>query len=125
MNSVHGDRVGTASGINNAVARVAGVLAIAVIGILMVTAFSYRLNEQLSRLKIAPAVLREIQANEIRLADIPIPGELDQGKRAAIKDSVAQAFTSGFRLVMILCSALATLSAGVAWCSIRSNPKST
>src|SRR5712692_190615 len=40
MNSVNQDRVGTASGINNAVARVAGVLAIAVLGILMVKTFS-------------------------------------------------------------------------------------
>src|SRR5437016_13745403 len=47
MNSVDRDHVGAASGINNAVARVAGVLAIAVLGIVMVSAFSYRLNRQL------------------------------------------------------------------------------
>jgi hypothetical protein len=124
MNSVQEDRVGTASGINNAVARVAGVLAIAVIGILMVTAFSHRLNQQLSNLRIAPAVLREIQANEIRLAGLQVPGALDQGTRAAVKDSVAQAFVFGFRLVMIFCSALAAVSAGVAWRTIRNDAKS-
>src|SRR5205807_151147 len=48
MNSVDRDHIGAASGINNAVARVAGVLAIAVLGIVMVNAFSYRLNRQLA-----------------------------------------------------------------------------
>ena len=50
MNSVSQDRVGAASGINNAVARVAGVLAIAVLGIVMVNAFGFRLNRDLAQL---------------------------------------------------------------------------
>src|SRR5207302_580784 len=49
MNSVNQDRVGAASGINNSVARVAGVLAIAVLGIVMVKAFGSRLNRSLAR----------------------------------------------------------------------------
>src|SRR6202171_3873835 len=48
MNSVDQDRVGTASGINNAVARVAGVLAIAVLGMVLVKAFSYRLDNSMA-----------------------------------------------------------------------------
>ena len=51
MNSVSEERVGTASGVNNAVARVASVLAIAILGIVMVKAFSFRLDY--SRLVIA------------------------------------------------------------------------
>src|ERR1700716_1082109 len=50
MNSVSQDRVGTASGINNAVARVAGVLGVAVLGIVMVNAFGSRLNHSLAQL---------------------------------------------------------------------------
>src|SRR6266699_2389537 len=52
MNSVNHDHVGVASGINNAVARVAGVLAIAVLGIVMVSAFSSRLNAQLEEISL-------------------------------------------------------------------------
>src|ERR1700691_5071024 len=48
MNSVSKDRVGSASGINNAVARVAGVLAIAIFGIVMVRAFGAELNHSLA-----------------------------------------------------------------------------
>ena len=44
MGAVDQDRAGTASGINNAVARVAGLLAIAVFGIVMVNAFASRLD---------------------------------------------------------------------------------
>jgi Major Facilitator Superfamily. len=52
MNSINQDRVGAASGINNAVARVAGVLAIAVLGIVMVKMFSSRLNVGLAQLSL-------------------------------------------------------------------------
>ena len=68
MNSVDQDRVGTASGINNAVARVAGVLAIAVFGIVMVSAFSSRLNHTLLNLSLPGPVLQQIQTDEIKLA---------------------------------------------------------
>ena len=47
MSSVGPDRVGTASGINNAVSRIAGVLAIAVLGIVMVHTFRSRLEFKL------------------------------------------------------------------------------
>jgi len=50
MSSVDQEHAGTASGINNAVARVAGVVAIAVLGIVMVAAFSSHLNYSLDRL---------------------------------------------------------------------------
>ena len=48
MSSVEQERVGTASGINNAVARVAGVVAIAILGIVMVRLFSFSLNRLLT-----------------------------------------------------------------------------
>ncbi len=64
MNSVKEDRVGTASGINNAVARVAGVLAIAILGIVMVKAFSFHLNRSLARLSVASHIVQELRANE-------------------------------------------------------------
>ena len=72
MNSVDKDRVGTASGINNAVARVASVLAVAILGIVMVTAFASRLNGELNQLLLPSGVLRYLQANEIKLAGLQI-----------------------------------------------------
>ena len=77
MNSVKEDRAGTASGINNAVARVAGVLAIAVLGIVMVKAFSFRLDRSLAGLSLPSYIRQEVQANETKLAGLRLPAGLD------------------------------------------------
>jgi EmrB/QacA subfamily drug resistance transporter len=114
MNSVKQDRVGTASGINNAVARVAGVLAIAVLGIVMVKAFSFHLDRSLARLDVPSYILAEVRANEIRLAGLQLPAGLDPNTNAAIKKSVNEAFVWGFRIVMSICAILSLASAVVA-----------
>ena len=118
MNSVDRERVGTASGINNAVARVAGVLAIAVLGIVMVNAFASRLNQRLAQLSLTPGVLRTLQADEIKLAGLEVPAELNSGTKAAIKESIGGAFVFGFRIVMVICAGLSLASASVAWLMI-------
>ena len=115
MNSVSQDRVGVASGINNAVARVAGVLAIAVLGIVMVNAFGSHLNQHLESSSLPGNALDEIHANEIKLAGIPIPAGLDNASRASVKAMLAQAFVHGFRLVMFICAGLSLASAAMAW----------
>jgi predicted MFS family arabinose efflux permease len=115
MNSVGRDRVGTASGINNAVARVASVLAIAVLGIVMVKVFSSQLNSSLVQLKLPPGVLEELQENEIKLAGLQIPVGLSPGVEAAVNESIGQAFVFGFRVVMLICTGLCLGSAAVAW----------
>src|SRR6266853_1493867 len=61
MDAVDQDRVGTASGVNNAVARVAGLLSIAVLGVAMVTAFSFHLNRSLLDLAIPAGAMHDLQ----------------------------------------------------------------
>jgi EmrB/QacA subfamily drug resistance transporter len=119
MNSVNQDRAGTASGINNAVARVAGVLAIAVLGVVLVKAFGSHLNHSLAHVSLPPAILRDLQANEIKLAGLQVPAGLDPGTKATIKELVAQAFVFGFRVVLLICAGLSLASAAVTWLVIR------
>lgn len=119
MNSVSQDRVGTASGINNAVARVAGVLAIAVLGIVMVSAFSSRLNSSLAHLLLPPGIIGNVQTDEVKLAGLQVPAGLSPGTAAAIKKSVGESFVFGFRIIMLICASLSATSVAVAWRMIQ------
>jgi EmrB/QacA subfamily drug resistance transporter len=119
MNSVDKDRAGAASGINNAVARVAGVLAVAVFGLVMVKTFGFRLNDSLSRIGLPFNIVRDIQANANKLAGVQVPADLDSATKTAINQSVKGAFVFGFRIVMWLCAALSLASTGIAWLLVR------
>jgi MFS family permease len=118
MSSVDQDRAGTASGINNAVARVAGVLAIAVFGAVMLSAFSWRLNQGLNQMSIPAAIMKAIQANQVKLAGLQPPSGLDARNAAAVKQLVGEAFGFGFRIVMTACAVLSLAAAGIAGLTI-------
>jgi EmrB/QacA subfamily drug resistance transporter len=119
MTSVSQDRAGTASGVNNAVARVAGVLAIAVLGIIMVSAFSSRLNQSLAPLPLSPAVTNELHANVSKLAGLPAPSGVDPQTASTIRRAVGEAFLFGFRITMGICVGLSLASAWIARRMIR------
>ncbi len=115
MGSVNQDHVGTASGINNAVARMAGLLAIAIFGVVMVTAFSGQLNRRLVNVTMPAEVRTGLQSNEIKLAALKPPEGVEPQTGAAIESSIVSSFLFGFRLMMWICAALALTSAAVAW----------
>jgi EmrB/QacA subfamily drug resistance transporter len=114
MSSVDQDRAGSASGINNAVSRVAGVLAIAALGIIMVHAFGAKLEQNLASLRLPEPAMHEIKAKETRLAALDPPAELDEASKQAVRLAVQQSFLYGFRWVILICAALAVVSGGVA-----------
>src|SRR5437764_15099096 len=104
MNSVNQEHVGVASGINNAVARVAGVLAIAVRGVVMVSAFTSRLNVQLGTVSLPPNAVHEIQSNEARLADRLVRAGVEAVGSAAIKQVTSSARAYESRAIMLVCA---------------------
>jgi EmrB/QacA subfamily drug resistance transporter len=111
MSAVSGEHSGLASGVNNAVSRTAGLLAVALMGILMLAAFSSELHDRLISLKLEPEAVRQIDAGSGSLAGLTIPAGLDQGSQAAVRQAVADSFVTGFRVVMIVAAVLALASA--------------
>jgi EmrB/QacA subfamily drug resistance transporter len=115
MNSVAQHYAGTASGINNAVARVAGVLAIAVFGTVMVNNFDSHLEQNLTDLMLPQNIVKDIRSREDELAGLELPEGLDAHTVEAIRHAIAEGFVSGFRVVLLCCAGLSIGSVFVAW----------
>jgi predicted MFS family arabinose efflux permease len=110
---------GVASAINNMISRVAGLLAVALLGIFMLNAFSSELVSQLDGLNLPEQDRREIMASRTQLAAIEIDADLGPEFRASVRQGIEVAFISGFRRVMAICAALAVCGALIAWFMLR------
>jgi EmrB/QacA subfamily drug resistance transporter len=119
MDAVRKNSAGIASGINNAVSRTAGLLAVATLGLVMLHTFNHSLDRRLSKVEITPEVHRSLDDQRLRLAGAEIPGNLDPEKRIMLKQAIGESFVSGFRLIMMIAVTLALLSALVAWLLIQ------
>jgi EmrB/QacA subfamily drug resistance transporter len=115
MNSVGESRAGIASGINNAVSRIAGVLSIAVFGIVMLGTFDRHLSRDLTAIRIAPEIRQEIDSQRIKLAATEIPRQLNAETQLKVRRSIDESFVAGFRMVMWWASGLALMSAASAF----------
>ncbi len=110
MGAVDPQYVGTASGVNNAVSRTAGLIAIAVFGIVVLAIFSNSLVSYLSGLQIPPDIQNTIISQQNKLVGIEIPAGLSNSTHAAIQQAISESFIASFRVVMLIAAALAVLS---------------
>jgi EmrB/QacA subfamily drug resistance transporter len=114
MGAVETQHAGTASGVNNAVARVAGLLAIAILGLVLVRTFDARLRPRLDRIALNPQERTAVERELPRMAGAELNTfTSDDGKRAAVQRAVEEAFVSAFRMVTLGAAALAAAAAAV------------
>jgi EmrB/QacA subfamily drug resistance transporter len=121
MTAVETQHAGVASGVNNAVARVAGLIAIAVFGIALVRVFNARVDPALDQLRLPSAARAAIDRELPKLAGAEIDAPTDPAQRAETRRAIDEAFVSAFRLVMAGSSVLA-LAAAAAGLLIREQP---
>jgi EmrB/QacA subfamily drug resistance transporter len=114
MNAVPEKRAGVASGVNNAVSRTAGVLGIAVLGIVIVHSFNRELDRRLASMDLLPEVRHVIDVERVKLAGAELSSIADERSRLALKEAIDESFVFGFRLVMLTSLGLALASALVA-----------
>ena len=122
MSSIAQNRAGIASGVNNAVARTASLIAIAVFGVVMLHVFRSGLNHRLTTANLPSSVAQSLQTQAIKLAAIDIPQNLESGTHQMIRRAIDESFVSGFRWVMLIGAALAAASAVTALFWIGGTP---
>ena len=124
MSAVGEEQAGVASGINNAVSRTAGLLAIAIFGVVMLHAFSQALARRLNEIQLDDQLKHSLYEQRVKLAGLEVPPHVDAATQDKIKGTVADSFVFGFRIVMLTSAALALASGGSAWLLIRKSPLS-
>ena len=119
MNSVPSDRTGVASGINNAVARVASLLAVAVLGIVFVWSHDAALAARLDKLNVPPQVRQTGQL----LEPDPHPGaaaaDAQKPPLTPVAQAQADAITDALRAVALVSALCAFAAAGLAAVTIQ------
>jgi MFS family permease len=116
LNSVEDKHSGLASAINNAFSQTAGLLAIAVLGVLMFAAFGASLDDRLATLDLPPEAKQQLEEEKIKLGAAEVPDGVDAALVATVERAIDEAFVSGYRVVMLVAAALAlasTLSAAL------------
>jgi EmrB/QacA subfamily drug resistance transporter len=111
MSAVAEHHAGVASGVNNAISRTAGLLGIAVLGIVILHSYSRELDRRLAHLPIAPDARKIVDEQRARLAGVKLPDGIDDETRSALKTAIDESFIHGFRVVMASAVALALAGA--------------
>jgi EmrB/QacA subfamily drug resistance transporter len=101
LDSVEERHVGVASGINNAVSRMAGLLAIAVIGAAVAGHFATVLDDEIGDTPLSRAAQREVDdARAAALAGTDVPRGVPKAEQDRIEPAVDDASVAGFHLGM-------------------------
>jgi MFS family permease len=114
MSSVATHFAGTASGINNAVSRTAGVLAIAVVGAVALIVFFRALQARTAPIEISGEARAALSAEAARLGAAAVPAQVGAEKTGEVQTAIHLAFVDAFRVVMLICTALAWIGAALA-----------
>ena len=119
LGAVDSRHAGTASGVNNAVARVAGLLAIAALGILFAGIFHRSLDRRLASADVSSATREHVRAESGKLGATRPPPDAARDEARTVESAVRDSVAVSFRVVSLACAALALAASGCAAWGIR------
>ena len=111
MSAAGSQHAGTASGINNAISRIAGMLAVALLGALVVGVFGATLDTRLAELQVLPEIRRALNAEVPKFAGAKVPPQIEGEQRQMLEKVLDESFVRSFRVAMLVAAGLALTSA--------------
>jgi len=123
MNAVEVTHAGLASGVNNAVSRAAGLLALAVISTPLLAVFGHQLERRLAGTGVRAETVAAVRSQRMMLAGLKPPATATASEREAIGRASRDAFVAAFRFVTWTAAALALAGAAVAALTIDDESK--
>ena len=114
---------GSASGVNNAVARIAGLLAVALLGAVIALIFNLKLTSSLQNSSLSGDSQQVILSQKSKLMAIDIPTTFSSQERSEVSQALDNSFLYGFRWIMGINAFLAFLSAVIAYFTIHPKAK--
>jgi EmrB/QacA subfamily drug resistance transporter len=123
LNSVAENRVGVASGINNAVSRIAGVLAIAIFGALIAGKFGSTVDAKLADSGLAAQSERVIVKAKDNPLQTPSVDGLPPGQAAEVVSATEAGAEDGFHLAMMSAGTLMVVGGVIAGIGLRNPPR--
>jgi MFS family permease len=125
LNSVAEHRVGVASGINNAVSRIAGVLAIAIFGALIAGKFGSTVDGKLAASNLSPQAERAIDKAKDNPLQTPDTGGVPPAQATEVESATQAGAEDGFHLALMTAGALMIVGGVVAGAFLRNPPRET
>ena len=111
MGSVANHFSGTASGVNNAISRIAGVFANAIFGALAILLFTTFLQKAIVHLPLSPQTRQAVMYQAVNLGDATVPKTINAVTHAFIEKQYKNGFLAAYAVVMRICALLAFLGA--------------
>ncbi len=119
MGALPEDNSGIASGVNNTVARAAGVLAIALLGAVALFSFQKSVENEISIMDISSVMKNKIRLESSKFTAAEVPDGLSDQNKVIVKRHLNKSFIDAFNRVVYVASVLCLLGSVMASIFLR------